>query len=212
MSIVRDEILANIRRTQRPDRLDRETAYGAIRREYRQSAGSDRETTLRLFEDRLHDYGATVYHCAADQIAETIRMALAVRARRRLVIPENIPRSWLPDDVDFLPGEQLAYEEIEASDGVVTGCAAAIAFTGTIVLEHSAIQGRRRLTLIPDYHLCVVIQNQIVETVPEGIQKVAGSASPITTISGPSATSDIEMTRISGVHGPRCLDVIVVQE
>jgi L-lactate dehydrogenase complex protein LldG len=212
MSIVRDEMLASIRSTQEPDRLDRETAYGAIRREYRQSAGLDRETTLRLFEDRLRDYDATVYHCTADRIAETVRRALTVRARRKLVIPENIPRSWLPEEVNFLPGEQLTYEEMDASDGVLTACATAIAFTGTIVLEHSFAQGRRRLTLIPDYHLCVVFPNQIVETVPEAIRKVAGSASPITMISGPSATSDIEMTRIMGVHGPRFLDVIVVQE
>lgn len=172
----------------------------------------DRETRLRLFEDRLGDYEATVYHCTEDRIADTVGKALTVRAKRRLVVPENVPKSWLPSDVDFSPGEQLTYEELDASDGVLTGCAAAIAFTGTIVLDHLFAQGRRRLTLVPDYHLCVVFPNQIVETVPEAIRKVAGSFSTITTISGPSATSDIEMTRVKGVHGPRCLDVIIVQE
>jgi len=128
------------------------------------------------------------------------------------VIPESVPENWLPKDFDFVPGGLLTYQELDACDGALTGCAAAIAVTGTIVLEHSREQGRRSLTLIPDYHLCIVFTNQIHETVPEAIRRVAASTSPITTVSGPSATSDIEMTRVKGVHGPRCLDVIIVEE
>jgi L-lactate dehydrogenase complex protein LldG len=212
MSTARENTLAKIRGARVPDSLAQEAAYAGIRREYRQAGALNREESLRLFEERLRDYEATVYHCTADRIAETVAKALAARGKRRLVIAENVSKSWLPEDFDFVPGDRLTYEELDASDGVLTGCAAAIAVTGTIVLEHSSGQGSRRLTLIPDYHLCVVFANQVHETVPEAIRKVAASASPITTISGPSATSDIEMTRVKGVHGPRHFDVIVVQE
>ena len=129
-----------------------------------------------------------------------------------MAIPDGVPESWLAEEVTFVPGDTLTYEQLDACDGVLTGCAAAIAVTGTIVLEHSREQGCRALTLIPDYHLCVVYADQVFETVPEAIRRISGSTSPITTISGPSATSDIEMTRVMGVHDPRCLDVIIVEQ
>jgi L-lactate dehydrogenase complex protein LldG len=212
MSTAREDILGKIRHAGESAEVTRNGDYAAIRREYRQAGALDREQRLRLFADRLRDYEATVYHCTSDRIAETIAEALVVRGKRRLVIAEKLPKVWLPEGFDFVPGDRLTYEELDASDGVLTGCAAAVAATGTIVLEHSPGQGWRRLTLIPDYHLCVVFTNQVLETVPQAIRKVAASASPITTISGPSATSDIEMTRVKGVHGPRYFDVILVQE
>jgi len=105
----------------------------------------------------------------------------------------------------------LSYEEIDRAEGVITGCVAAIAFTGTIILRHSLADGRRALTLIPDYHLCIVSTSQVVETVPEGFAMLKGMETmPLTTVSGPSATADIEMNRVKGVHGPRFLDVILV--
>jgi L-lactate dehydrogenase complex protein LldG len=211
MNTAREDILAKIQDAQVSTDVTQEQDYAAIRRQYRQAGALDREQRLRLFEDRLRDYDATVYHCTADRIAETVAKALAVRGKRRLLIPEKLPKDWLPEDFDFVPGDRLTYEELDASEGVLTGCAAAIAVTGTIVLEHSSGQGRR-LTLIPDYHLCVVFTTQVFETVPEVFRQVAASVLPITTISGPSATADIEMTRVKGVHGPRFFDVIVVQE
>jgi L-lactate dehydrogenase complex protein LldG len=212
MSTAREDILSKIRRATGSDEMTRHGDYAAIRREYRQAGVLDYEQKLQLFEDRLRDYEAAVYRCMADRIAEAVANALAVRGKRRLVIPESVPKDWLPKGFDFLPGDLLTYQELDACDGTLTGCAAAIAVTGTIVLEHSPEQGRRSLTLIPDYHLCVVFADQVVETAPEAIRRVAASTSPITTVSGPSATSDIEMTRVKGVHGPRCLDVIIVQD
>ena len=133
------------------------------------------------------------------------------RGKRGLIVPHGLPAIWLPEDFAFVPDDALSYEALDRSEGVLTGCAVAIAATGTIVLCHSPAEGRRALSLVPDYHLCVVYEEQVVETVPEGIRNLRPHQSdPITTISGPSATSDIEMTRVKGVHGPRVLDVVLV--
>ncbi|MBV9008353.1 MAG: LUD domain-containing protein [Verrucomicrobia bacterium] len=168
------------------------------------------EEQLRLFTERLHDYGAVVYHCAERDIRDTVAQVLAVRGKHGLIVPAGISKEWLPDAFLFVRDEALNYDDIDRSEGVLTGCAVAIALTGTVVLRHSAAEGRRAITLVPDYHLCIVRAGQVVETVPEGIREMAKySGAPLTTISGPSATSDIEMTRIKGVHGPRTLDVIV---
>ena len=113
--------------------------------------------------------------------------------------------------MQFTPDAGLSFDDLDCSEGVLTGCSFAIANTGTIVLRHAAGEGRRALTLIPDYHLCVVLAGQVVHTVPEALRGVAeGRPALLTTISGPSATADIEMTRIRGVHGPRTLDVVLV--
>jgi L-lactate dehydrogenase complex protein LldG len=137
---------------------------------------------------------------------------METRGKRSMLIPPGFPAAWLPAGFDFIRDRSLDYDTIDRSEGALTACAAAISMTGTIILSHSEMEGRRALTLIPDYHLCVVRADQIVETVPEGIRRLRElQTRPITTISGPSATADIEMTRIKGVHGPRTLDVILVQ-
>jgi L-lactate dehydrogenase complex protein LldG len=127
------------------------------------------------------------------------------------VVPAGMAREWLPEGVEFVVDEGLSAEVLDGVDGVLTGATVAIAETGTVVLQNVAGQGRRVVTLVPDYHLCVVKVEDVVETVPEAMDRLQRSAVLATTfISGPSATADIEMTRIKGVHGPRSLDVILV--
>jgi L-lactate dehydrogenase complex protein LldG len=142
-----------------------------------------------------------------------VAAALAGRGARRVVVPPGLSVS-LPPEVEAVADDglsPLAPQDLDAVDGVVTGAAVAIAETGTIVLDASADQGRRAITLVPDYHLCVVRAEQVVELVPEAIARLAAAASrPLTWISGPSATSDIELSRVEGVHGPRTLEVILV--
>lgn len=211
MSAARQEILARIRNANKTQDVDRQQDYQALCRDYVQASILTLGACLDLFVDRLRDYGADVYQCEEQQIANAVRDAMTKRSKSELLVPRDLPTSWLPDGFRFILDSELEYGEIDASQGVLTGCAIAIGITGTIVLRHSAGEGRRALTLIPDYHLCVVFANQVVETVPQGIREMASLNNlPLTTISGPSATSDIEMTRIKGVHGPRTLDVILV--
>jgi L-lactate dehydrogenase complex protein LldG len=211
MSAAREEILARIRKAKvgAPS-----LEYSAIPRNYRRSGTLDAEARIALFTDRLHDYNATVYRTAEPAIAHTIGEALRARGKRHLAIPPSLPETWLPLDFEFVrdPADGgLTYAELDSSDGAITGCVAAVAFTGTIILRHGKGEARRALTLIPDYHLCVVRVEQLVETLPEAIARVRDFRnSPLTTVSGPSATSDIEMTRVKGVHGPRTLDVVLV--
>lgn len=172
-----------------------------------------REAVIDLFVNRLEDYGASVYRCSGREISATIAAVVHDRGKSSMLIPPVIPSDWIATGVNFVPDDVLSYEDLDLSEGVLTGCALAIALTGTIILRHSAESGRRALTLIPDYHLCVVFEYQVVETVPEAIRAMSHfTKDPITTISGPSATSDIEMTRIKGVHGPRTLDVILASK
>jgi L-lactate dehydrogenase complex protein LldG len=171
----------------------------------------DAESRISLFADRLHDYDAAVFRCAPGEIAQAVAQALNQRGKTRLLVPEGFPKSWLPrKPFEFVTEQSFRYDELDRCEGVITGCAVAIAMSGTIILKHSNANGRRALSLIPDYHLCVIDSGQIVETVPEGLRALGSATTmPITTISGPSATADIEMTRIKGVHGPRTLDVIL---
>jgi L-lactate dehydrogenase complex protein LldG len=211
MSTARSDLLGRIRRSIEPRPGDRERDYATISRLYRQAGVLDREARLDLFQSRLEDYGCGCVRCEEAAVAGTIARLLASRAARTLVVPVGLPAAWLPDAFDWQRDEGLRYSDLDESDGAVTGCTAAIAQTGSIVLCHGATEGRRALTLIPDYHLCVVFANQVVETVPESLRQPQVAASRlITTISGPSATADIEMTRIKGVHGPRTLDVVLV--
>ncbi|MBV8552768.1 MAG: LUD domain-containing protein [Acidobacteriaceae bacterium] len=207
----RSEMLEGIRRAIGSRGSDRESDYASIRRGYHQALPIDLPECVHLFVDRLHDYDATVHFCPVEGIAATVAAVLSGRRKHSLLVPPQLPPDWMPSNFEFIRDTGLSYGHIDRSEGVLTGCAIAIAATGTIVLRHSAGEGRRALTLIPDYHLCVVFEHQIVGTVPEGIRLMSEfGRAPITTISGPSATADIEMTRIKGVHGPRTLDVILV--
>jgi L-lactate dehydrogenase complex protein LldG len=162
---------------------------------------------VELLVDRLVDYKAEVHE--VPDVAPAVAEALARRGVRRLAVPAGIPAEWLGEAEDVRDDPPLSNAALNDLDGVVTGCAVVIAETGTIILDASADQGRRALTLVPDYHLCVVRRDQIVRTVPEAIERLDPTR-PQTWISGPSATSDIELNRVEGVHGPRTLEVLIV--
>ena len=209
VSTAREEILRRIRDGLAGSRVN--TNRSDVPRNYEQSGTLDRNELIALFEDRLRDYNAGVRRCGSHELKHTIHDVLTVRGKRSLIVPTGFPSKDLPISFEFRRDEGLTYEELDCVDGALTGCALAIATTGTIVLRHTEHEGRRALTLLPDYHVCIVEASQIVQTVVEGVRAMAGFPRlPFTTISGPSATSDIEMIRIAGVHGPRMLDVIVV--
>jgi L-lactate dehydrogenase complex protein LldG len=211
MNDARQEILARIRTSLGDVSTDRAEHYEEIERQYTQAGALDFESKLALFEDRLRDYESGVYRCSRTTLRTTIAEALRQRGKYQMLVAAGIDPEWLPaESVEFIRDENLSYSQLDQSSGVLTACAVAIALSGTIILTHSPSDGRRALTLIPDYHLCIVHAHQIFETVPEGLRALEKRTQPITTISGPSATSDLEMTRIKGVHGPRTLDVIVV--
>jgi L-lactate dehydrogenase complex protein LldG len=189
--------------------------YEDIVREYRTTSDSSAEALTELLIDRLVDYRALVRQCSGDDLAATIANALADRSAHTVVVPSGLDSSWtagfsgsvLTDGL--LADYQRTVSELDSVDGVITSCAVAIAETGTLILDGSPGQGRRILTLIPDYHLCVVFPHQIVADVPQALARLAATR-PLTMISGPSATSDIELNRVEGVHGPRTLEVIIV--
>jgi L-lactate dehydrogenase complex protein LldG len=188
-----------------------QAGWSAIERRYRREATRSREAVLELLEDRLRDYDARVIRARHAEIATSAARMLAERKVRRMVVPVGLASEWLPGGVEFVVDEGLAAAELDRVDGVMTGATLAIAETGTVVLQNVAGQGRRAVTLVPDYHLCLVRVEDVVETVPEAMARLQATAGLATTfVSGPSATADIEMTRIKGVHGPRFLDVILV--
>jgi L-lactate dehydrogenase complex protein LldG len=188
--------------------------WEAVPRNYKQTASHEREAILELLEDRLRDYDANVVRAKAGEVGREIARVLAERGKRRVVVPAGLAEALgepLPVGFEFVVDQGFTPAELDGFEGVVTASTAAIAETGTIVLQNVPGQGRRAPTLVPDYHLCVVRAADVVETVPEAIARLQTTAALATTlISGPSATADIEMTRIKGVHGPRFLDVILV--
>jgi len=218
----RDEVLARIRAALGRDRGagsggDRGAGSGGIPRAYRVAGAlpPGAPELVDLFVRRLVDYRATVHRVDGDGVPAAVEAALAtVVAGRRpvVVVPAGLPAGWLPDSVAALtdgPADGgLPVDRLDAADGVVTAAAVAVAETGTIVLDGSAGQGRRVLTLLPDLHVCVLRPAQIVGTVPEALGRLAPTR-PLTWISGPSASSDIELNRVEGVHGPRHLHVVI---
>jgi L-lactate dehydrogenase complex protein LldG len=178
------------------------------------------EQLVELFAERCGDYTATVTRCAdrADAIAGAVSAACERHAAMTVAIPGTLDEGWTARlDSQTLARDvpPLSIERLDACDAVLTACALAIAETGTIVLDAGAGQGRRALTLVPDLHVCVVRAGQIVGGVPEAFTALSAainSGRPVTFISGPSATSDIELTRVEGVHGPRRLEVVVASD
>ena len=201
----RAEILARIRTAL-------STGAGApagIPRGYLTGTGMTTPALIELLTERLHDYGTSVRRCPADGVAQAVREALAERGARRIVLPPGLILDGAgPDGVEFLADDGLSPDALDATDGVITTAALAIAETGTIVLDGGPGQGRRALSLVPDYHLCILHASQIVGIVPQALERLEPGR-PCTWISGPSATSDIELDRVQGVHGPRTLEVIL---
>jgi L-lactate dehydrogenase complex protein LldG len=184
---------------------------------YRTAGERSRAGLLDLLAERLTDYQATVRRTTTAGLAAEVAAALAERGLRRVVVPPGLdPAIMAAAGAEFITDGQpevLSPAALDACDGAVTGAAVAIAETGTIVLDGSPGQGRRAITLVPDYHLCIVRADQVVELVPEAVARLAATAArPLTWISGPSATSDIELERVEGVHGPRTLVVILAED
>ena len=202
----------------------RETGQSTVPRDYRRKGTLSRAKVLDRFVERVSDYHAMVIRTRLDRLPTVIARALEARGARRMVVPGDLPESWVggvsEGFLDLLRdgegGRTFSKGQLASCHGVITGCAQAIAETGTIILDSGSTQGRRALSLLPDYHLCVVFGRQVVETVPEALEVVSGAVRdhgrPLTFVSGPSATSDIELIRVEGVHGPRNLEVILVEE
>jgi L-lactate dehydrogenase complex protein LldG len=237
----REQILAKVRAAiadvpaEEALAFDRDDAEPDAR--YERAGELDAAARLALFVERCGDYKATVTVCADDagSIAGAVAAACARHDARRLLVPEGLDGRWLPTraresagglvapkDLDrrrpsdgietVVDDPSLGWHELAELDGVITGCELGIAVTGTVALATGPAQGRRAVTLLPDLHVCVVRGEQIVETVPEAMTRLAGPIATrraITFISGPSATSDIELKRVEGVHGPRRLELIV---
>jgi L-lactate dehydrogenase complex protein LldG len=217
MAEARETILWRIRRATRDVPEEERPADVCVERGYRSEDDAPREEIVERFAERVAEYEATVHRVSSEELPSSIEEILRNRGVKRLVIPPYLPKEWVPEGVEPLRDAarpRLTKEELDTSDGVLTGCALGIAQTGTIVLDSGRAQGRRALTLLPDYHLCVVREDQIVGLVPEAFaqleEMVKDEGRAITLISGPSATSDIELDRVEGVHGPRTLEVLVV--
>ena len=215
----RDEVLARIRAalgtsapgTSAPASAPAGQALSAdpVPRGYRTRGDLGTAQLLDLLAERLRDYGCTVRRTAPGQLMTAVGEALRQRGAGRVVVPPGLDLTGLPDGTEIVADDGLSPAALDATDGVITAAAVAIAETGTIVLDGSPDQGRRALSLVPDYHLCLVRADQVVGLVPEALARL-DPGRPLTCISGPSATSDIELDRVEGVHGPRALDVILV--
>ncbi|MFB6892379.1 lactate utilization protein C [Kitasatospora sp. NPDC056327] len=213
----RDLVLARVRAALRAGGADRRE--DAVPRDYLRShvPADDPGALLDLLHRNLADYRALVHRCTPEDLPALIAARLDARGARTTAVPPGLPPAWLAGTGvrvlrDDGPGGPLTAARLDTVDSVLTGCALAIAETGTLVLDAGPAQGRRLLTLVPDHHLCVVrAHGQVVASVPLALP-LLDPARPQTWISGPSATSDIELTRVEGVHGPRTLEVVLVTE
>lgn len=188
-----------------------EAGYARIPRDYKRSTTLSHDETLELFYDRLRDYDSELVFADEAGIPDAVAHAMHEMRETLLLVSAGVPEHWVPSaQVAVRRDHDLALQLLEEPRVVLTPCTVAIAMSGTIILEHSDAQGRRAATLLPDHHICVIRREQVVETIAEALQRITHRTAPITTIAGPSATSDIEMTRIRGVHGPRRLTAIIL--
>jgi L-lactate dehydrogenase complex protein LldG len=202
MTGARDEILG---------RIGAARASAPTPRTYRRAGTLSAAERVELFCERAGEYRAEVRRVT--DVAAAVADICRTHDVSRLLVPAGVPGSWRPHGPELVDDTELTPAELDAVDGVLTGCTAAIAETGTIALSSGPREGRRALTLVPDLHVCVVEEAQIVELVPEAFsllrERVTAERRPLTLVSGPSATSDIELDRVEGVHGPRRLAILV---
>ena len=217
----REQILERIRSATRNSAATAEQASefdAAPARDYIRRGELTVRARHERFVERLREYDAEVVECGPDELPAAITAMVEASGKRKFVAPAGVPNAWLVEaawkvnGLEWTIDHGLKASEIEQADGVITAAFCGIADSGTIVLHHSADEGRRVLTLLPDWHLCVLLASQVVETLPEYFVKCEKPPALVTWISGPSATADIEMTRIKGVHGPRFLNVILVRD
>jgi L-lactate dehydrogenase complex protein LldG len=215
MADARDQILARIRSALADVPTSERLADVPVARDYRRTDARPQAELVTLFAQRVGDYRAVVQRVPAASLGEAITHACREQRLRRLAVAPGVPEPWLPAGTERVPDDNLSAAELDRFDGAITGCAAAIAETGTIVLDGGALSGRRALTLVPDHHICVVGADQIHGQIAQALAAVAAAVTeqraPITLVSGPSATSDIELERVEGVHGPRHLTVLIAE-
>lgn len=207
----RELILGRVRRAITDVQQDDTPYEQDVDRSYLREHGSRSVAeTVDLLAENLADYRALVHRTDNDGLPSLLTRLLTERGSRTVLVPPGLPSHWLKDVEQVPDRAQSTPGELDGVDSVVTACAVAIAETGTIVLDGSPDQGRRRITLIPDHHICVVrVPDQVVSSVPQAMERLDPTR-PLTWISGPSATSDIELDRVEGVHGPRTLEVVLV--
>ncbi|WLW50071.1 LutC/YkgG family protein [Streptomyces sp. SX92] len=209
----RERILGRVRRALADVPQDDTPYEQAVPRDYLTEHGERSvEQTVDLLAENLADYRAIVHRCTAADLPATLAGMLAARGSKTVLAPPGLDPAWLAAvEADRVADRaETTPHELDRVDSVVTACAVAVAETGTLVLDGSPDQGRRRVTLVPDHHICVVrVPDQVVSSVPQALERLSPTR-PLTWISGPSATSDIELDRVEGVHGPRTLEVVLV--
>lgn len=212
MITAREAIFGRIRQAKGASTVESAAAsYAGIERSYQEAADLSREEIVDLFEERLREYDANVYRVPSDGAGAAIEDILAGRKMGRVLVPEGLPEEWMRG-AEFVADRGFSSAELDGFTAVMTTATTGIAETGTIVLQTGPGQGRRAITLVPDYHLCVLSVSKVVETVVEAMRLLEATKDlPTTFFSGPSATADIEMTRIKGVHGPRFVDVVLLR-
>ncbi len=212
MSEARKEILGRIRAALGDVAPGERAADVEVPRDYVRSDDRSRTDLVQRFAERVRDYHAEVEQ--VDDVGAAVSEACSRLGLRRIVVPPALPDAWRPHGVEVTEDQGLSAGQLDEFDGALTGCACAIAETGTVALDGRERSGRRLLTLVPDHHICVVEIDQLVGLVPEAIARLApavrDAGAPITLVSGPSASSDIELSRVEGVHGPRHLLVLIV--
>ncbi|MGW3284863.1 LutC/YkgG family protein [Streptomyces sp. NPDC001002] len=209
----RERVLGRVRRALADVPRDDTPYEQAVPREYlREHGGLSVEATVDLLAENLADYRAIVHRTDPEELPYLIMRLLSERGSKQVLVPPGLPPEWMSaaDPTRVHDRAVSTPHELDKVESVVTGCAIAIAETGTIVLDAGPDQGRRRITLVPDHHICVVrVPDQVVASVPQALERLDPTR-PLTWISGPSATSDIELDRVEGVHGPRTLEVVLV--
>ncbi len=185
--------------------------------DYQRTGALSRPACIALFAERIHEYDGHLERCSSRAgVPDAVAGILQQEKRKTLAVPAGLPPELLPTGTGFTflrDAPPLSNAQLNGCDGVITRATVAVAVSGSVALQHGPEEGRRVLTLLPDFHLCILLESELVETLPEALARMqATAARPTTFFSGPSATADIEMTRIKGVHGPRFLAVLLVPD